>query len=42
MRPEECHRNDQRAGTPFLSGKAERVEAVHPGEEKALERPSST
>jgi len=33
--PEEGHRNDQRAGTALLGGKAERVETVQPGEEKA-------
>ena len=36
---EEGHRNDQRAGTPLLWSKVERVGAVHPGEEKALGRP---
>jgi len=34
--PEEGHRNDERAGTPLLWGKAETVGAVQPGEEKAL------
>ena len=33
--PEECHKNDRRDGTPLLWGKAERIEAVQPGEEKA-------
>jgi len=37
--PEEGHKNDQRDGTPLLSGKAERAGAVQPGEEKALGRP---
>jgi len=32
---EESHKNDQRDGTPFLRGKAERVGAVQPGAEKA-------
>jgi len=36
------HRNDQRAGTPLLGGKAERVGAVQPGEEKAARRPYSS
>jgi len=40
--PEECHKNDQRAGMPFLGGKAERVGAVQPGEEKAPVRPCSS
>jgi len=35
------HKNDQRAGTPLLGGKAERVGVVQPGEEKALGRPYS-
>ena len=38
--PEEGHKNDQRALTPLLWGKAERVGAVQPGEEKALRRPN--
>jgi len=33
--PEEYHKNDQRAGTPLLGGKAERVGAVQLGVEKA-------
>ena len=33
--------NDPRAGTALLGGKAERVGAVHPGEEKAPGRPYS-
>ena len=33
------HKNDPRAGTPLLWGKAERVGAVQPGEEKAAGRP---
>jgi len=37
--PEEGHKNDQRDGTPLLRGKAERVGAVQPGEEKAPGRP---
>jgi len=37
--PEERHKDDQRAGTPLLGGKAERVGAVQPGEEKAWRRP---
>jgi len=35
----EGHKNDPRAGTPLLLGKAERSGAVQPGEEKALGRP---
>jgi len=31
--------NDPRAGTPLLGGKAEKVGAVQPGQEKAPERP---
>ena len=34
-----CHKNDQRAGTPLLWGKAERVGAVQPGQERASGRP---
>jgi len=37
--PEEGHKNDLRAGTPPLQGKAERVGTVQPGEEKAPGRP---
>ena len=37
--PEEGHKNDPRAGTPFLGGQAERLEAVQPGEEKAVGTP---
>jgi len=37
--PEEGRKNDPRAGAPLLSGKAERVGAVQPGEEKAAGRP---
>ena len=33
--PEEGHKNDQRAGTPLLWGKAERDGVVRSGEEKA-------
>jgi len=44
--PEKGHITDPRAGAPFLQGKAERVGAVQPGEEKALretlQQPSST
>jgi len=40
--PEEGHKNDPRAGAPLLGGKAERVGAVQPGEEKAPERPYSS
>jgi len=36
--PEEGHKDDPRAGTPLLRGKAERVGAIQPGEEKALRR----
>ena len=36
--PEEGHRNDPRVGAPLLWGKAERVGAVQPGEEKAKEQ----
>jgi len=39
--PEEGQKNDQRAGTPLLRGKAERLGAVQPGEEKAAGRPYS-
>jgi len=37
--PEEGHKDDSRAGTPLLRGKAERVRAVQPGEEQAVGRP---
>ena len=37
--PEECHKNDPRAGAPLLQEQPERVEAVQPGEEKAVGRP---
>jgi len=37
--PEEGHKNHLRSGTPLLGGKAERIGAVQPGEEKALEWP---
>jgi len=37
--PEEGHRNDQRAGAPLLWGKAERVGADQPEEEKTPGRP---
>jgi len=40
--PEEGHKDDLRAGTPLPRGKAERVGAVQPGEEKAAGRPSSS
>ena len=40
--PEEGHKDDQRAGAPPLWGKAERVGAVQPGEEKAAARPYSS
>jgi len=40
--PEEGHKNDQKVGTSLLWGKAERVGAVQPGEEKAEERPNSS
>ena len=33
------HKNDQRAGTSFLGGKAERVRAIQVGEEKAVGTP---
>jgi len=36
------HKNNQKAGTPLLWGKAERVGIVQPGEEKALETPYSS
>jgi len=39
--PEEGHKNDPRAGTCLLGGKAERVGAVQPGVEKAPGRPYS-
>ena len=35
------HKKDKRDGTPLLQGKAERVGAVQPGEEKVPERPYS-
>jgi len=37
--PEEHTKNDPRERTPLLGGKAERVGAVQPREEKALGRP---
>ena len=37
--PEEGHKDGLRAGAPFLWGKAERVGAVQPGEDKAAGRP---
>ena len=37
--PEESHKTDQRAGKPLLWGKAERVGAVQPGEEKTSGTP---
>ena len=39
---EEGHKDDLRAGAPLLWGKAERVWAVQPGEEKAPGRPYSS
>jgi len=36
------HKDNPRAGAPLLGGKAERVGAVHPGEEKAPGRPYSS
>ena len=36
--PEEGLKTDQRAGTPLIGGKADRVGVVQPGEEKALRR----
>ena len=36
---EKGHKNDQGAGTAMLRGKAERVGALQPGEEKATGRP---
>jgi len=33
------HKNDQRDGTALLRGKAERIGAVQPGEEKVPGRP---
>ena len=39
---EEHHKNDQRAAAALLGGKAERVGAVQPGEEKATGRPYSS
>ena len=38
----EGHKGDQRAGTPLLGEKAERVGAVQPGEEKTPGRPHSS
>jgi len=40
--PKEGHKNDPRDGTPLLRGKAERVGAVEPGEEKAAGTPYSS
>jgi len=40
--PEEGYKNDHRAGTPLLGGKAGRVGAVQPGEEKSPGRPYSS
>ena len=40
--PEEGHKNDQKAGTPLLRGKADRVGVVQPREEKAPGRPLSS
>jgi len=37
--PEEGHKDGPRAEAPLLRGKAERVGAVQPGEEKAAGRP---
>ena len=37
--PEEGHKHDQRNGIPLPRGKAKRVGAVQPGEEKTLGRP---
>jgi len=37
--PEQGHKDDLGAGTPLLWGRAERVGAVQPGEEKAVGRP---
>ena len=37
--PEEGHKDAQRDGTPLVWGKAERVGAVQPGEERAVGRP---
>jgi len=36
--PQEGHRDDQRAGVPFVQRMAETVGAVQPGEEKASKR----
>jgi len=40
--PEEDHKDHLRTGAPLLQGKAERVGAVQPGEEKAVGRPFSS
>ena len=40
MSPEESHKDYQRAGTPLLGGKAERVGVLQPRKEKAPGRPS--
>jgi len=40
--PEEGHKDDPRDGAPLLWGKAERVGAVQPGEQKAAGRPYSS
>ena len=40
--PEEGHKDDPKAGAPLLWGKAERVGAVQPREEKAPGRPYSS
>jgi len=40
--PEKGHKDDLRAGSPLLRGKAEAVRPVQPGEEKAAGRPYSS
>ena len=39
--PEECHKDDQRAGSPPLCGQAQRYGSPQPGEEKTLKGPYS-
>jgi len=40
--PGEGHKDDLRSGTPLIQGKAERVEAIQSGEEKAPGTPYSS
>lgn len=41
MNPEKGHKDDQKAGEPFLQRQAEGVGVVQPGEDKASGRPYS-